>query len=121
MTTVPMRRPLDEHTLAAEVMRRPVSRLTSSVCAWGTAPRLAGRIIQDAHIRRSNWCEWVYSRCGCDASKPVREAFQQRRLHTGYMAPIDRGGPQARPPPCGAREQGAPVGQLVLAKTEKLL
>jgi hypothetical protein len=49
-------------------------------------PSRAARIVMDAHKRQENWCEWIYSCYNKDPLPAVRNAFQSRHTHRGFMA-----------------------------------
>ena len=49
-------------------------------------PGCAANILQDAHLRRQNWCEWIASAYGCDPRPAVAGAIRSRHHLRGYMA-----------------------------------
>jgi hypothetical protein len=64
-------------------------RLTAHLIAESlgyATPSKAALILRDAHERRQNWCEWIYSCYSCDPLKAVHAAIQNRHHHRGYMA-----------------------------------
>jgi hypothetical protein len=49
-------------------------------------PTIAGMILRDAHLRKENWCEWIYSCYNRDPLPALRGAIRNRKHHKGYMA-----------------------------------
>ena len=49
-------------------------------------PQCAANIVKDAHERRDNWSEWIYSCYRCDPLPAVRGAIRSRHALSGYMA-----------------------------------
>ena len=49
-------------------------------------PTKAAHILMDAHHRRENWCEWIYSCYQRNPLAAVQDALRNRHHHTGYMA-----------------------------------
>jgi hypothetical protein len=64
-------------------------RLTSVIIALSlgyATPSRAAQILKDAHERRENWCEWIYSCYNRDPLPAVRYAIKSRHTLRGYMA-----------------------------------
>ena len=49
-------------------------------------PTCAAQILMDAHQRKENWCEWIYSCYQRDPQPAVQHAIRGRHSHHGYMA-----------------------------------
>jgi hypothetical protein len=71
-----------------EFMRRyprTTAHIISESLGYAT-PSTAARIGLDGLLGRLNYCEWVASCYGGDASEVLRRSVQHRHGHRGYMA-----------------------------------
>jgi hypothetical protein len=64
---------------------RITSHIISESLGYAT-PSRAASILQDAHLRRENYCEWIYSCYDKNALKAVQNAIRSRHTHKGFMA-----------------------------------
>jgi len=71
---------------AEDVLDRYARLVAHVICASGgyASPRVAALIVQDAHLGRSNYCEWVAGAYGGSARAAVRQAIQERATHQDY-------------------------------------
>lgn len=77
----------DKPESASEYLRR-YPRLCSAVIAYSLGyctPLSAANIVKDAHERKENWCEWIFSCYNRDPLPAVRNAFNTRHTLKGYM------------------------------------
>jgi hypothetical protein len=68
---------------------RRYERTVATIIAFSlgyATPQCAADILKDAHERRENWCEWIYSCYGCDPLPAVQAAIRSRHHLKGYMS-----------------------------------
>ena len=77
----------DLATAVTEEMGAPASLAQRAQVPAGMGHLMtAANILKDAHERKENWCEWIYSCYKCDPLPAVRNAIKTRHTLHGCMA-----------------------------------